>query len=43
MKVHDFTKGMMNEDEIIDLGHMRYFLGIQVQQSKVWNIQKMCK
>lgn len=32
--LEDFKKNMMNEFEMTDLGLMRYFLGIQVKQSK---------
>jgi len=32
--VEDFKKTMMKEFEIIDLGVMKYFLGIQVKQLK---------
>lgn len=35
MKVHDFIKAMMNEDEITYRTYALYFLGIQDQQSKV--------
>ena len=32
--VEDFKRAMMKEYEMIDLGLMKYFLGIQVRQSK---------
>ena len=32
--VEEFKEAMMKENEMTDLGIMKYFLGIQVKQSK---------